>query len=236
MNNTFNAAFAVLMTAVLSGCQTSQAIQSGSSTYNGDRAQLLRKPQQKSTVQPNEAKSMTIKKPEKKAAVKKPAKTTVNEAASSAIKGKNKHKKVVLVARKNSRTVSSKKSKYVGSYRALVTRYARANGVPVALAHAVVKIESNYRANSRGRAGEVGLMQIKHATARGVGYRGSRKALYNPETNIKYGMKYLAGAYRKGGKSTCGAILKYNAGHGAKRMNKISAAYCRKVKRVMKRG
>lgn len=121
-----------------------------------------------------------------------------------------------------------------GSYGAIIARHAKAEGVPLALAHAVIRIESNYRPGARGAAGEIGLMQIKHATARGMGYRGSAKALYDPETNIRWGMKYLGAAYRLGGGDTCGAILRYNAGHGAKRMNKVSAAYCQKVKRHMR--
>lgn len=116
-------------------------------------------------------------------------------------------------------------------YDALIAKHAAQHGVPVALAKAVVRIESNFRPNARGSAGEIGLMQIKPATARGMGYSGSTKGLYDPETNIRYGMKYLAGAHRLGGGDVCGTILRYNAGHGAKRMNKISAAYCSKVKR-----
>lgn len=125
------------------------------------------------------------------------------------------------------------KGKGRARYTALITKYARAYGVPVRLAHAVVQVESNFRANARGGVGEIGLMQLRLATARGIGYRGSAKALYNPETNIKFGMKYLGKAYQLGGGTTCGAILKYNAGHGAKRMNRISANYCRKVKRII---
>jgi soluble lytic murein transglycosylase-like protein len=120
-----------------------------------------------------------------------------------------------------------------GRFHTLVAKYAAEHGVPVALANAVIGIESNWRVEARGRAGEVGLMQIKPATARGLGYSGSIKALYNPETNIRYGMKYLGMAHRLGGGSTCGTILKYNAGHGAKRMNPFSAAYCAKVKRKL---
>ncbi len=120
-----------------------------------------------------------------------------------------------------------------GAYRELIGRYAAAYGVPVGLAHAVVRVESNYRANARGGAGEIGLMQIKPATARMLGYRGNANGLFNPETNVKYGMKYLAMAHRLGGGSVCGTILKYNAGHAARRMNPVSAAYCAKVKRHM---
>lgn len=118
-------------------------------------------------------------------------------------------------------------------YDAIIAKHAARHGVPLSLARAVVRVESNFRPNARGSAGEIGLMQIKHATARGMGYSGSAKGLYDPETNIRYGMKYLAGAHRLGGGDTCGTILRYNAGHGARRMNKISAAYCAKVKRHM---
>ncbi len=136
-------------------------------------------------------------------------------------------------AKKAPAKATAKASGNAGHYGVLISRYATAYGVPVALAHAVVRVESNYRANARGRAGEIGLMQIKPATARAMGYSGSAKGLYNPETNIKFGMKYLAGAHKLGGGSVCGTILKYNAGHGAKRMNPISARYCAKVKRHM---
>ncbi|WP_137931938.1 lytic transglycosylase domain-containing protein [Mesorhizobium comanense] len=117
-----------------------------------------------------------------------------------------------------------------GQYSAIVARYAASYGVPASLAHAVIKIESNYRPNMVGGAGEIGLMQIKPATARMMGYTGSTKGLFDPDTNIKYGMKYLAMARDLGGGTTCGTILKYNAGHGATRMNPVSAAYCSKVK------
>jgi soluble lytic murein transglycosylase-like protein len=115
-------------------------------------------------------------------------------------------------------------------YTTLVSRYASAYGVPVSLAHAVISIESNYRPNMRGSAGEIGLMQIKPATARMMGYTGSATGLFNPETNIKFGMKYLGMAHQLSGGVTCGTILRYNAGHAAHRMNPVSAAYCSKVK------
>tara|TARA_R110002020_G_scaffold48634_1_gene138462 strand:- start:2793 stop:3305 length:513 start_codon:yes stop_codon:yes gene_type:complete len=116
----------------------------------------------------------------------------------------------------------------------LISSYAKSHGIPESLAHAVISVESNYRVNARGAAGEVGLMQIKPTTARMMGYRGSTKGLYDPETNIKYGMKYLAMAHKLGGGTTCGTILKYNAGHAAKRMNPVSKRYCGKVSALMK--
>ncbi|MBL1406650.1 MAG: transglycosylase SLT domain-containing protein [Rhizobiales bacterium] len=158
-----------------------------------------------------------------KLAAKKVTKKSTKKTTKKVIK------KVVAVSRKPQKL----KGKGRARYTALITKYAQAYGVPVRLAHAVVQVESNFRANARGGVGEIGLMQLRLATARGIGYKGSAKALYNPETNIKYGMKYLGKAYKLGGGTTCGAILKYNAGHGAKRMNRISANYCRKVKRII---
>ncbi len=120
-----------------------------------------------------------------------------------------------------------------GQYHALIAKHARANGVPLGLAHAVVRVESSYRANARGRAGEIGLMQLKPSTARLMGYRGSAKGLYNPDTNLRYGMAYLGKAHRLAGGSTCGTILRYNAGHGATRMNPVSKRYCNRVARYI---
>jgi soluble lytic murein transglycosylase-like protein len=119
------------------------------------------------------------------------------------------------------------------AYTMLVSRYASAYGVPASLAHAVITVESNYRPDARGSAGEIGLMQIKPSTARLVGYSGGAKGLFDPETNIKFGMKYLSMAHQLAGGDTCGTILRYNAGHGAKRMNPVSAAYCTKVKGLL---
>ncbi|MEQ8297108.1 MAG: transglycosylase SLT domain-containing protein [Nitratireductor sp.] len=152
--------------------------------------------------------------------------------SSDKVKAKRKPAEASQTAKvgKTAKTVKAVKGGK-GGYHTIIARYASSYGVPVSLARAVVRVESNFRANARGKAGEVGLMQIKPATARMMGYRGSTKGLFNPETNIKYGMKYLAKAHKLGGGSTCGTILKYNAGHGAKRMNRVSAAYCSKVKR-----
>lgn len=115
----------------------------------------------------------------------------------------------------------------------LIEDAAAKHGVPLALAHAVIRVESNYNPGARGSAGEVGLMQIKPATARGLGYRGSVRALYDPATNLEWGMRYLAAAHKLASGDTCGTILRYNAGHFATRMNPTSKRYCGKVKVIL---
>ena len=113
-----------------------------------------------------------------------------------------------------------------GNLRAMAERHATAAGVPVALALKVVAHESGWKPGVTGKAGEVGLMQIKLSTARGIGYRGTRKQLYQPDVNLRWGMKYLAGAHRLAGGDTCGTLSRYNAGHGFKGRR---TGYCRKV-------
>jgi hypothetical protein len=81
-------------------------------------------------------------------------------------------------------------------YDALVAKHAKANAVPPALVHRVIVRESRYHPDLVGRGGTIGLMQIKLATARGLGYTGDAEGLRDPDTNLTYGVRYLAGAWR----------------------------------------
>jgi hypothetical protein len=82
------------------------------------------------------------------------------------------------------------------SYEKLVAIHAKANAVPEALVHRVIVRESKYHPDLVGRGGTIGLMQIKLATARGAGYTGDAEGLRDPDINLAYGVKYLAGAWR----------------------------------------
>jgi len=66
--------------------------------------------------------------------------------------------------------------------------------LPSDLVRRIVKRESNFRPAARN-GGHFGLMQIKHATARSMGYTGSAEGLLDPEVNLTYGLKYLWGAW-----------------------------------------
>ncbi|GJD83884.1 transglycosylase SLT domain-containing protein [Methylobacterium haplocladii] len=94
---------------------------------------------------------------------------------------------------------------------ALIEQQAKANKVPAAFVHKVVKRESNYNPRAKGGSA-LGLMQIKHATARGMGYTGDASGLYDPETNLKYGIAYLATAYRLAKGDIDQAYRYYNRG------------------------
>jgi soluble lytic murein transglycosylase-like protein len=121
-----------------------------------------------------------------------------------------------------------------GRYDALIAHYAAENGVPLPLAHAVIEKESGYNARATG-SGTVGLMQIKPATARGIGYDGPTDALYEPATNLEWGMKYLGGAYKLGGGDTCGTALRYQGGHRATKETAMTRRYCTELKAIMAR-
>jgi soluble lytic murein transglycosylase-like protein len=98
-------------------------------------------------------------------------------------------------------------------YEELVARHAQANGVPVALVHRVIMRESRYNATLVGRGGTIGLMQIKLATARSLGYTGTVEGLRDPDTNLTYAVKYLAGAYRAAGGNHERAVGYYASGY-----------------------
>jgi soluble lytic murein transglycosylase-like protein len=98
-------------------------------------------------------------------------------------------------------------------YEGLVATHASANNVPEALVHRVIVRESKYQADLVGRGGTIGLMQIKLATARGLGYSGDAQGLRDPGTNIAYGVKYLAGAYRAANGDHDRAVHYYASGY-----------------------
>ena len=116
---------------------------------------------------------------------------------------------------------------------AIVDRHAALHGLPRDFARAVVRVESTWNPRLTGAVGEVGLMQIKFETARYLGYDGTRADLYDPETNVAWGMKYLAGAWKLADGDRCGTVLRYQAGHGAKTMTGAARAYCARVQKFL---
>lgn len=94
----------------------------------------------------------------------------------------------------------------------LIGQYAAAYQVPERLVHRVVQRESRY--NPVARNGPYwGLMQISHATARGMGYQGNAQGLLNANTNLRYAVKYLAGAYKVSGGNETQAVKLYARGY-----------------------
>ena len=98
-------------------------------------------------------------------------------------------------------------------YETMIATHAKANLVPEDLVHRIIVRESKYQASLLGSGGAIGLMQIKLATARALGYTGDATGLRDPETNLKYGIKYLAGAFRAAHGEYDRAVKYYAAGY-----------------------
>ena len=99
-----------------------------------------------------------------------------------------------------------------GNLNALIAKHAAANGLPEQLVRRVIARESrgNPRAISKGN---YGLMQIKPATARSMGYAGGTAGLLDADTNMTYAVKYLAGAYRVAAGNANLAVSYYARGY-----------------------
>jgi soluble lytic murein transglycosylase-like protein len=93
-----------------------------------------------------------------------------------------------------------------------IAHYAQTYEVPESLIRRSIVRESNY--NPKARNGPYwGLMQIRHDTAKGMGYRGPPRGLLDADTNLKYACAYLANAYTVAGGDADRAIRLYAGGY-----------------------
>ncbi len=101
--------------------------------------------------------------------------------------------------------------------------HAEGADVPIDTALAVVLQESSFRPHVTGASGEIGLMQLKCQTARGIGYKGSCDDLYDADTNLHYGLRYLRKALNRG------SVAYYNVGIYAKKLSGAAQEYAESV-------
>jgi soluble lytic murein transglycosylase-like protein len=99
-----------------------------------------------------------------------------------------------------------------GGTSSMAAAQASAAGVPASLIDRVIRRESGGNARAV-HAGNYGLMQIKLSTARAMGYTGSAAGLLDPQTNMTYAVRYLAGAYRAAGGNESRAVALYSRGY-----------------------
>lgn len=96
--------------------------------------------------------------------------------------------------------------------RAMIVAAAQRNDVPVSLVQRVVVRESTHRPDARNGP-YYGLMQILPATARSMGFRGEPAELLDAETNLKYAVRYLRGAWLVSGGDPDAAVMWYARGY-----------------------
>jgi soluble lytic murein transglycosylase-like protein len=107
-----------------------------------------------------------------------------------------------------------RKPETVGPTRlnALLEKYAKKYEVPLDLVHRVVHRESRYDPAAYSK-GNYGLMQIRYNTAKAMGYDGPAEGLFDAETNIKYAVRYLRGAWLVADNDHDQAIRLYSRGY-----------------------
>ena len=107
---------------------------------------------------------------------------------------------------------------YPREYRAHVEQHANFYGVEPNLVYAIMKAESGFRPNVVSYAGAVGLMQVMPETyeqdiSKKLGLEADASLLYDPETNIRAGVWYIAKWYAYYG-TAVEALAAYHAGPG----------------------
>lgn len=100
----------------------------------------------------------------------------------------------------------------------LIKAMAPAQGVPTWFALRIAHVESNYKPQMRGAAGEYGVYQLKCATAKEIGFSGQCSALLDARTNVQWGLRHLALAIGKSNGNLKLAASKHNGGLGRKRL------------------
>jgi soluble lytic murein transglycosylase-like protein len=96
-------------------------------------------------------------------------------------------------------------------YAQEVSQAAASNGLPEALLHAVIRIESGYNPSARSVKGAAGLMQLMPDTAREMGVTN----VWDPRSNIQGGARYLKQLMVMFGNDVSLAVAAYNAGPAA---------------------
>jgi soluble lytic murein transglycosylase-like protein len=98
------------------------------------------------------------------------------------------------------------------AYNEMIALHAKAHGVPETFVHRMIMRESHYNPRIVHRHC-YGLLQIKPATARSMGYKGPAQRLLDPETNLTYAVPYLANAYKIAGGNETRAMALFSSGY-----------------------
>ena len=96
--------------------------------------------------------------------------------------------------------------------RNLINQYADFYDVPRPLVHKVIQRESDYRPRARNGP-YYGMMQILPETAGIMGFRGQPNDLLDAETNLRWAVKYLRGAWLVSDGNMDRAVMWYARGY-----------------------
>jgi len=95
--------------------------------------------------------------------------------------------------------------------------FALAEGIDPELGFRLVKLESDFKERAVSPVGAVGLAQLMPGTAKFLDKTITREKLYDRETNLRLGFRYLRGLIRENKGDVKMALVVYNRGPGAVR-------------------
>ena len=95
---------------------------------------------------------------------------------------------------------------------ATIVDVASAEGIDPELAFRLVKLESDFNPRATSPVGAIGLTQVMPATARYYVKGITAEGLYDPNTNLRVGFRYLRGLVKEYGGDVNLALLVYNRG------------------------
>lgn len=103
-------------------------------------------------------------------------------------------------------------------YKSYIKEYSKAENLNATMVASLIKTESNFNKNAVSKKGAIGLMQILPATGKWIcetyfDFEFDESMLYEPETNIKIGAKYLSYLFTKFDDEVA-VLACYNAGEG----------------------
>ncbi len=103
-------------------------------------------------------------------------------------------------------------------YSEHVEKYSNEYNIDPYMVYAIIKAESNFNENAKSSSNAIGLMQIMEntaiETADKMNLQVTEEDLFNPELNIKLGLKYFTNLLDKYNNNYYLAIIAYNAGIG----------------------
>ncbi len=107
---------------------------------------------------------------------------------------------------------------YPLKYSEYVEKYSSEYNIDSYMVYAIIKAESNFKEDAKSSSNAVGLMQIMEdtaiETARKMQLEVNENDLFNPEMNIKIGIKYFSDLLKNYNNNYYLAIIAYNAGIG----------------------
>jgi soluble lytic murein transglycosylase-like protein len=109
----------------------------------------------------------------------------------------------------------SSQYKIAADLASTIVDVASAEGIDPELAFRLVKLESDFNARAMSPVGAVGLTQVMPATAKFYIKDITRDGLYDPNTNLRLGFRYLRGLVKEYNGNVGLALLVYNRGPAA---------------------